>query len=187
MNGNSEIKPPWRKFVSLNPDYKQRTTTLNIPGNPTTSFHTRAQGIPNRAPNPPVNNKKHTHIYCKRSHPPTACETVTDSQTWLKLVKQLNFCFNCLAHHRVSQYNSKHHCRKCNCKHHASLCSETDNTSERNSNMTAMTTILSTLTTSHYLVDNQCLLKTAVATVSTSDTYIEALMKAHKDHSWHKV
>ena len=66
--------------------------------------------------------RKQTCVFCKKAHPSHACDVVTDCQRRLDIVKENNLCYNCLAHHRVSQCTSKFRCRKCKKKHHTSLC-----------------------------------------------------------------
>ena len=51
------------------------------------------------------------------------CDVVTDYQKRINIVKEGHLCYNCLAHHRVSQCTSKFRCRKCKQKHLTSLCS----------------------------------------------------------------
>jgi len=41
--------------------------------------------------------------FCKGPHPTHTCESVTDHHKRLEIVKTENLCFNCLAHHKVSQ------------------------------------------------------------------------------------
>ena len=41
------------------------------------------------------------YVFCKGAHPTHACETVTDHEKRLEIVKRDNLCFNCLAHHKV--------------------------------------------------------------------------------------
>ena len=61
-------------------------------------------------------------VCCKRQHPSSSCDVVANPQDRLSIVKRDNLCFNCLAHHKVTQCNSKFRCRACKCKHHTSLC-----------------------------------------------------------------
>ena len=42
-------------------------------------------------------------------------------QRQLDIVKKGNLCYNCFAHHKVSQCTSRFHCKKCKKKHHTSL------------------------------------------------------------------
>ena len=74
---------------------------------PTATFYTGSR----RAPNQPTTGdvtKKRTCIFCKGSHAPQACEVVNEPLKRLEIVQQQNLCFNCLAHHKVSQCSSKY-------------------------------------------------------------------------------
>ena len=66
-------------------------------------------------------------IFCKGAHPTHTCESVTDHQKWLEIVKREKLCFNCLAHHKVSQCQSKFRCKKCKKRHHTTLCNSEQN------------------------------------------------------------
>ena len=161
---------------------------------PTASFHTDTRTTSSG------NNKKYPCVYCSGPHPPSYCTVITDPKKRMKIVKQQRLCFNCLAHHRSSQCQSKNRCCNCRHKHHTSLCTGTNSepstakqstnsptvvsssTSESATgttaiqNNTAVTTISSTsqqltLYSSH---SNLCLLKTATATVSTSNHHAKA-------------
>ena len=61
---------------------------------------------------------------CKKNHSAQNCDVVTDYQKRINIVREGNLCYDCLAHHRVSQCTSKFQCRKCKRKHHTSLCSD---------------------------------------------------------------
>jgi len=61
-------------------------------------------------------------VFCKGLHPAHSCSVITDYQKWLDIVKDSALCYNCLAHHQVSQCPSKFRCKKCKKKHHTSLC-----------------------------------------------------------------
>ena len=60
--------------------------------------------------------------YCKCSHIANQCTVVKDHQQRTSIVKTAGLCFNCLAHHKVSQCTSRRRCKRCNQKHHTSLC-----------------------------------------------------------------
>ena len=91
-----------------------------------------------------------------------------------------------MGRHRVSACSLRHHCRKCQRKHHTSLCSDTDSPKETTTKQP--TTIISTSTPSsssttqpvatsgqyHVASGGVCLLKTAVATVSSHGTSVDA-------------
>ena len=155
---------------------------------PTASFYTGTMRVPTQSGDIP---KKRSCIFCKGAHAPLACEVITEPSKRLEIVRQQNLCYNCLAHHKVSQCSSKHRCRKCSRKHHTSLCTHKSditpqgNNADQNSDnipspnntttTTAMTTIATSAATSlHVAGDSVCLLKTAVANVYANDTGIEA-------------
>ena len=50
--------------------------------------------------------RQQQYVSCKKN-----CEVVTNYQKQIDIVKEDHLCFNCLAHHRVSQYTSKFRCR----------------------------------------------------------------------------
>jgi len=68
------------------------------------------------------NSKKYPCVYCSGPHPPSYCTVVIDPKKHMEIVKQQQLCFNCLAHHRSSQCQSKNRCYNCRHKHHTSLC-----------------------------------------------------------------
>ena len=121
--------------------------------------------------------------FCKGPHIANQC-TTTDHQRRLDIVKHNNLCFNCLGKHRVSTCSSRHRCRKCHCKHHTSLYTVADPPKKEENTETppvtkegSFSTVVSqpVTTASLHLASNQtCLLKTAVATISAGDTYVEA-------------
>ena len=85
----------------------------------TASFYTNTRQRPPQLSN---SRKPSSCIYCKQQHSPNSCDKITNLQDRLAIVKKNNLCFNCLAHHKVSQCNSKYRCRHCKQKHHTSLC-----------------------------------------------------------------
>ena len=129
-----------------------------------------------------TDKKKHLCAFCKGPHPPHTCGAVTDHQKRFDIVKRDNLCFNCLAHHKVSQCTSKFRCRKCQRKHHTSLCGDDPPDPPKNSSSNEAPKTKTTANTSardptpagtHIVPvsnhDSQtlttCLLKTAVAPV----------------------
>ena len=52
-------------------------------------------------------------IYCKQQPSPNSCDKITNPQDRLAIIKKNNLCFNCLAHHKVSQCISKFRWRHC--------------------------------------------------------------------------
>lgn len=66
--------------------------------------------------------KEPTCVFCKGTHKPNLCTVISSPKERLAIVKNAGLCFNCLAHHKVSQCSSKYTCRECHKKHHISLC-----------------------------------------------------------------
>ena len=96
----------------------------------TASLLTNASQIKSRNfPNTNTGNpaKPRLCVFCSGHHRAHECTVVRDPDARKKIAFQSNLCFNCLNNHRVSQCNSKNHCRKCHKKHHTSLCNEKDN------------------------------------------------------------
>ncbi len=146
---------------------------------PTASFHTGSNRRPTR--NPTEGQKRLTCVYCKGPHAPISCNAVKEHQTWLDIIKRDKLCYNCLGHHKVSECNSKYRCRKCARKHHTSICTPVADPAEnkdasQGSTAENNTTTLSTLTPSNREPPRNrvCLLKTAIATVTTTDSETEA-------------
>ena len=127
-------------------------------------------------------------VFCKGPHPTYSCETVTDHQKRVDVVKRDNLCFNCLSHHKVSQCQSRFRCKKCGKKHHTTLCnseppaaseskakvaeSKSPSSSSAPSTTTTTTDVAELLTpASSYTpqLATTCLLKTAVAPVVTGN------------------
>ena len=80
--------------------------------------------------------KKSMCTYCKGAHTANNCDAVKDYDRCLEIVKRKRLCFNCLAHHRVSECESRQGCKLCGQRHHTSLCRTSlrnkDNTSYPN-------------------------------------------------------
>jgi len=160
---------------------------------PTASFFTSTGKKSSQKPREYA-SKQPVCTFCKGSHAPINCEVHKDQQSRLAIIKQEKLCFNCLAHHRVSQCSSRNRCRKCNGKHHTSICNRsapsgsnptssndsattTRNQSQSPSNSTASTDTtasLSTIVPSHLTRNTVCLLKTAIATVVNGSVQAEA-------------
>jgi len=87
----------------------------------TASFHTAAGKPPGQK-----EKKEAVCTYCKGPHTANHCTVVKGHQQRVSIVKTAGLCFNCLAHHRVSQCTSHRRCKRCNQKHHTSLCPSTD-------------------------------------------------------------
>ena len=103
-------------------------TGLNIvnqhkqnPPTPAASFHTNAGRNPCPTDDSWDSKRKHPCVYCSGSHAPSICDVVTDQQKRLEIVKQKRLCLNSLAHHKISQCNSKFRWCRCTWKHHTSL------------------------------------------------------------------
>ena len=145
----------------------------SMPRLTTAAFHVASPGNRTRKQSNPDSSKKHTCVFCKKAHPAHNCDVVTDYQKRLDIVKENNLCFNCLAHHRVSQCPSKFRCRKCKKKHHTSLCSSEptkpeESRPEKQTDSTTPTTTAGLLTPASCCKapkNTACLLKTAVAPV----------------------
>ena len=130
-------------------------------------------------------------VYCKGNHT-IRCTKVVDPKERLAIVRRENLCFNCLAKHNATQCHSKFTCRECRKRHHTSLChafvvadvpsppaststqpvntaTQPTNTAPANTQQASTEASLTTMTplSAHYT--SVCLLKTAIAVVS-SDT-----------------
>ena len=146
-------------------------------------------------PNKGHDKRPQSCVYCKGPHSANQC-TATNHQRRLETIKQNSLCFNCLGKHKVSACPSKQRCRKCHRKHHTSLCTEATPPKKEESTETnavsqttlvtqttpvtregSFSTVVSQPTTSaslHLASSQTCLLKTAVATISAGDTYVES-------------
>ena len=155
-----------------NPLHKKMSSPI-----PTASFHTGSSRKPVRKPT----EKKLACVYCKGSHASANCNTVKEYKERLDIIKRDKLCYNCLGHHKVSECSSKYCCRKCARKHHTSVCNAAGDPGEskdasQGSNTKNNTTTLSTLTPSSCEPSKSrvCLLKTAIATITTADSEAEA-------------
>ena len=153
---------------------------------PTASFYTSATRKPHTRREA---SSKLSCVYCKGNHTAMTCETHKDVPARIEVIKQQRLCFNCLAHHRVSQCNSKNRCRKCGSKHHTSICSDKPSNSASNTVSTtentalqpeslaqppANTTSNASLTTLAPARNSTCKLKTVIATVVGAGSQSEA-------------
>ena len=129
-------------------------------------------------------------IYCKGQYSTSAYHVVTDPQECIAIIKHDKLCYNCLGHHKIAACNSKFKCRNCKHKHHTSLCTgsgsqttppnNTKNIPEGSSQATGLFTPLVSPSQTR-----SCLLKTAVAMVSTPNVTMEGniiFMTVHRDH-----
>ena len=129
------------------------------------------------------NSKRPTScIYCKKQHSPNSCDVVTNPQDRLVIIKKNNLCFNCLAHHKVSQCNSKFRCRHCKRKHHTSLCTDSiqssvqekteppkaDATDSKKATIALTPAAQKSNVMQSAMQASSCLLKTAIAMVGSS-------------------
>ena len=162
---------------------------ITTPQRSTAAFHITASKGTTGSTNPRTDGKRNALcIYCKGPHPSHSCEVVTDYQRHLDIVKKGKLCYNCLAHHKVSQCTSKFRCTKCKRKHHTSLCyggapksSETGETSKSNGRETndqrvgdqpssvVHTTLRPASHRGSLRNSTVCLLKTAVAPIIAGD------------------
>jgi len=100
-----------------------------------TSFHTAAgETIIQREKKEPV------CTYCKGPHTTNQCTAVKGHQQRVSIVKLAGLCYNCVAHHRVSQCTFHRCCKRCIQKHHTSLCSQTDPKSPQPSSFSSQST-----------------------------------------------
>ena len=175
-------------ILEMGTDYSHQQGSLSTP---TASFVTGTERQTHRKNR--ENQTRHGCVYCKGSHSPSHCTSITDKKKRIEIIKRDMLCFNCLGHHKISQCKSKFRCRQCNRRHHTSLCTESTppTSSETNtatstggtistpttssntsttitSNTTSLTTLSSEAPSSH----QSYLLKTAVATVTSG--HIEA-------------
>ena len=158
---------------------------------PTASFHTYVNAKNTQTQQGTSIKKK--CVYCSGTHTPSLCNIITDPTKRLEIIKQQRLCFNCLAHHKVTQCTSKDRCQTCKRKHHTSLCTEKPTTgvtpsqtrlttpqsnpitsvAQGISNQGTPTSSLTTISTSEQQPqppntgNSKCLLKTAVATITT--------------------
>ena len=125
----------------------------------------------------------HACVFCKGAHSPNACNIITKPEERMSLVKENRLCFNCLTHHKVSQYSSKFWCRKCAHKHHTSLCTiipptrETQGKPEAEPAKDESKILLTSFTPSQATPQSpkSCLLKTAIiAPITYKETSIES-------------
>ena len=95
-----------------------QSANSDAPAMTTASFYTDIRHHPPQA----GPKKPSSCVYCKQQHSPSSCNAITSPQDRLAFVKKNNLCFNCLAHHKVTQCISRYRCWKCKRKHHTSLC-----------------------------------------------------------------
>ena len=134
--------------------------------------------------------------FCKGNHKANNCNVVVDPKERLAIVKWDNLCFNCLAQHKASQCNSRFTCRECKKCHHSSLCrcfpadsrppqatlqSPPVNQPATTEQTSGLTTSASTPPTALYT--SVCLLKTAIAEVSSYTITAEGHILFDEGHS----
>ena len=145
----------------------------SMPRSTAAAFHVASHDNRPRKLSNPHNSKKQNYVFCKKPHPAHNCDVVTDYQERLEIVEENKLCFNCLAHHRVSQCPSKFRSRKCKKKHHTSLYNSAPTTTEEpqtekhtdNTTPTTTSGLLTPASSCKAPKNTACLLKTAVAPV----------------------
>ena len=125
---------------------------------------------------------------------------MTDHQKRLEIVKRDKLCFNCLAHHKVSQCQSKFWYKKCKKRHHTTLCNSEPLSAEpthekvaekassgSSADATGLLTPVSPCATLQTVTT--CLLKTAVAPViaGNNTTKANTLFDEGAQHSFISV
>lgn len=93
----------------------------------------------------------------------------------MEIVKQQRLCFNYLAHHKISQCQSKNSCRNCKRKHHTSLCTSTDNETSPKQPQ-APPTVVSPPTSES---TNQTSIEPSIAVTTVSSTSQEAILHSN--------
>jgi len=178
----------------------QQTSQLySQQGNPTASFYT---GLSRKSCNTKDSGNKLNCAFCKGNHAAINCDVHKNTASRMEIIKQQRLCYNCLAHHRVTQCHSKNRCRKCGNKHHTSICNAsgkdgisqiptettplstttektvsqaTPQTTSKPASQTASQTASLTTLAPHKIAKNTtCLLKTAIATVVGTSMQTEA-------------
>ena len=103
------------------------------------------------------------------------------------IVKRDGLCFNCLAQYKASRCSSKFTCRECNKQHHTSLCQSFPTAEVPPQNMPDQPTVnkrqvLTTMASIPFLATHTsvCLLKIAIAQVSSSTTTTEGNILFHE-------
>ena len=84
----------------------------------TSTFH-----VGDRDPQQQHHQKGISCTYCKRNHPSSKCNVVTDVQARKNILRNKGRCFTCLkSGHKARTCKSKIKCYKCNGRHHISVC-----------------------------------------------------------------
>ena len=93
------------RILEAGPHSSRRPNTRTNPVPTTNSFHVASnQGTPQTNDKP---KKDPVCVFCKGTHKPNSCITITSPKTCLTIVKSAGLCYNRLARHKVSQCNSK--------------------------------------------------------------------------------
>ena len=166
-------------MAALQKEIRILESGLHDPYNPSSTLMTTGAfqiGARGRGVNNSGKRKGPLCIFCKGAHPTHTCESVTEHQKRLEIVQREKLCFNCLAHHKVSQFQSKFRCKKCKKRHHTTLCNSeppsaeptSDKVTEKASSgssadVTGLLTPASPCAALHTVTT--CLLKTAVAPI----------------------
>ena len=161
---------------------------LHDPYNPTSTTTTtgafqigaRGHGVNNSG-----KKKGPVCVFCKGAHPTHTCDSVTDHQKWLEIDKRDKLCINCLAHHKVSQCQSKFQYKKCKKRHHTTLCNSEPPSAEpicekvaKEASSGSLADVIGLLTSVSPCATLQtvttCLLKTAVAPIIAGNNRTKA-------------
>ena len=112
------------------------------------------------------NNHPKTCVFCKNSHYPNDCPTVTDKQARIDIIKRNRLCFNCLKRgHTSKDCMAKGRCRTCKRKHHTSLCFGISHQSKQTNTNDHKSPDLEDTHVKYTPTSNPVLLKTAVGKV----------------------
>ena len=132
-----------------------------------------------------------TCVFCKGMHKPNLCTRISCPKKHLAIIKNAGLCFNCLGRHKVSQCPLRFECKKCHKKHYTSLCqaftTNIEPSLQTKPDRTVSTAAPTTTATAHNKETpttvtttslsafpmSVCLLKTAIANVSTGKTTVE--------------
>ena len=174
------------QIFKMSQQYTGKTISHDTTMLTTGSFHTSAYN---------TTRSHHTHdkqprreqvcVFCKGDHKPIKCSKVVDPKERLAIVRRESLCYNCLAKHKVTQCHSKFTCRECRKRHHTSLChaflvtdvpstpvstSQPANTVSAPTQQASTEASLTTMTPLSAYYTSVCLLKTAIAAVSSETT-----------------
>ncbi|XP_052224051.1 uncharacterized protein LOC127839707 [Dreissena polymorpha] len=115
-------------------------------------------------------NYSRTCAFCDQEQLSCECKNFPDTAARMNVVKQKQLCFNCLGKHRITECKSNGRCQNCHRKHHTSICKELQRKPEVESPQSEAAVFFSSSKRSNADV----VLKTAIATVSSSNTTTDA-------------